>query len=236
MKTPAEKAAYQRQWRAANLNRAKEIAKRSVDKNRGAIYARNKAYRLAHPDLVKQRRAVYAANNREKILESRRASYRRHKAKHLKTCKAWVARNKVKVRGFHRAWKKRNPEKVRAAHVRRYPKMAITAARWKKRNPAKVLDQANRRRALKLSATTEDCTRKISLLQHSRFCHWCCAPLSPSEVTIDHVTPLFRGGKHSPENIVASCKSCNSSKSTKLVSEWTWTPYDSRPIELKEAA
>lgn len=36
------------------------------------------------------------------------------------------------------------------------------------------------------------------------------------KLTIDHVTPVSKGGEHSIENIVPACVSCNSSKSNKI--------------------
>jgi 5-methylcytosine-specific restriction endonuclease McrA len=39
-------------------------------------------------------------------------------------------------------------------------------------------------------------------------------------ITIDHLIPISRGGRHSIGNLVASCKSCNSSKGNRTVSEF----------------
>lgn len=39
-------------------------------------------------------------------------------------------------------------------------------------------------------------------------------------ITIDHVMPLSRGGKHEADNLAPACFSCNSSKSNRLLSEW----------------
>lgn len=37
---------------------------------------------------------------------------------------------------------------------------------------------------------------------------------------IDHIVPLSRGGTHDRSNLQCLCKSCNSSKGAKLMSEW----------------
>lgn len=37
---------------------------------------------------------------------------------------------------------------------------------------------------------------------------------------IDHVIPLAKGGRHSQNNLILACQSCNMSKGSKLVSEW----------------
>ena len=39
-------------------------------------------------------------------------------------------------------------------------------------------------------------------------------------MSIDHVVPLSRGGKHEIENLLPACRSCNSSKGAKLLEEW----------------
>jgi len=38
--------------------------------------------------------------------------------------------------------------------------------------------------------------------------------------TLDHIVPLVRGGKHSVDNVVPACKSCNSKKRTRTPTEW----------------
>jgi 5-methylcytosine-specific restriction endonuclease McrA len=41
-----------------------------------------------------------------------------------------------------------------------------------------------------------------------------------AKLTLDHVVPLSKGGKHSKENIVAVCTHCNCSKKDKTLEEW----------------
>jgi 5-methylcytosine-specific restriction endonuclease McrA len=38
--------------------------------------------------------------------------------------------------------------------------------------------------------------------------------------TIDHIIPLIRGGNNLEHNLVPACRKCNSSKGSKLLSEW----------------
>ncbi len=49
-------------------------------------------------------------------------------------------------------------------------------------------------------------------------CYYCWS--MPMKMSLEHVVPISRGGKHECSNIVAVCKSCNSSKGNKLLSEW----------------
>ncbi len=51
-------------------------------------------------------------------------------------------------------------------------------------------------------------------------CHYCEKKVDSSEITMDHVVPLIRGGKSTKGNIVPACKQCNSEKKHMLPIEW----------------
>lgn len=51
-------------------------------------------------------------------------------------------------------------------------------------------------------------------------CYICGRALSRREVTLDHVTPLARGGAHAAENLRVACKPCNSRKRDKPLAEF----------------
>lgn len=48
-------------------------------------------------------------------------------------------------------------------------------------------------------------------------CHYCG---SPDSLTVDHKQPMSLGGSDDDENLVACCKSCNSSKGTKTYEQF----------------
>ena len=54
----------------------------------------------------------------------------------------------------------------------------------------------------------------------SGICHYCENNFIPSELTMDHVIPLSRGGKSEKFNLVPCCKECNTKKSQFLPFEW----------------
>ena len=58
--------------------------------------------------------------------------------------------------------------------------------------------------------------RKIS----SGLCYFCSKQFSAKELTMDHLTPLARGGQSTKGNIVPACKECNTKKRTMLPLEW----------------
>lgn len=51
-------------------------------------------------------------------------------------------------------------------------------------------------------------------------CHYCGANCHPSELTMDHVVPIIRGGKSVRGNVVPACLECNQKKSCLVPSEW----------------
>lgn len=50
-------------------------------------------------------------------------------------------------------------------------------------------------------------------------CYHCGKNFLPQDLSMDHLVPLVRGGKTGKNNIVASCKKCNSEKSFKTLVE-----------------
>jgi 5-methylcytosine-specific restriction endonuclease McrA len=51
-------------------------------------------------------------------------------------------------------------------------------------------------------------------------CYYCRGKHHPSELTMDHIVPVIRGGKSVKGNVVPCCKECNSKKKHMLPLEW----------------
>ncbi|MBT4096187.1 MAG: HNH endonuclease [Gemmatimonadetes bacterium] len=51
-------------------------------------------------------------------------------------------------------------------------------------------------------------------------CHYCRGEFRPSELTMDHVVPVVRGGFSKRGNVVPCCKDCNNQKQSMLPVEW----------------
>jgi 5-methylcytosine-specific restriction endonuclease McrA len=51
-------------------------------------------------------------------------------------------------------------------------------------------------------------------------CYYCRKRFRSSELTMDHIVPIIRGGKSRKGNVVASCKDCNNKKRYMLPTEW----------------
>ena len=51
-------------------------------------------------------------------------------------------------------------------------------------------------------------------------CYYCDGRLSASELTMDHIVPMSRGGRSTKGNVVPACKTCNNKKKYLLPMEW----------------
>jgi len=78
----------------------------------------------------------------------------------------------------------------------------------------------SKRRTLKLGAIVGDVNGAAVYERSGHVCIYCGAT---TDLTLDHIVPLVRGGAHSEENLVVACRRCNSSKSDKPLVQWLQT-------------
>lgn len=80
---------------------------------------------------------------------------------------------------------------------------------------ARAKRKALARSAGVLTVTGRDWKRLCA--RHDWRCFYCH---EPKPLTMDHVVPIIRGGRHSIGNLVPACVNCNSSKSRRFIMEW----------------
>lgn len=131
---------------------------------------------------------------------------------HVKTCSKICSRKKYFL--SHREiivekikeWRENNPEKC-AKYVK--------TCRLKKPDFYSFMDRnrAHLRRTAELEGnfTLDQWNQMVS--RQTGMCYWCG---QFAKLTMDHVIPISKGGKHEVGNIVGACLSCNSKKNVKL--------------------
>lgn len=132
--------------------------------------------------------------------------------------KRYKVKNKDKIRVVSRAWEKRNPDKVKANRVKYRHKNSekwVHSARVRKGR----INAANELKSGEWKAVKEHAGNKCLLCG--------CAP-----VTMDHVIPLSKGGRHHVSNLQPLCGPCNNKKGTKDTDyrpdDWPWLPSSPR--------
>ncbi len=76
----------------------------------------------------------------------------------------------------------------------------------------RAADANARRRASLYTDVLEDVSRDEIRERDNEMCHICGEWVSVHEMSLDHVTPLARGGTHTKDNIRLAHKVCNSKK------------------------
>lgn len=88
---------------------------------------------------------------------------------------------------------------------------------WREDNPGRSSEYVHvRRTRMQNNGLYKVLKRDLKRL-YSASCAYCGAT---EDITLDHVVPLKRGGSHGIGNLVAACRTCNSSKGAKLLVEW----------------
>lgn len=222
-KSPEEKRLANRlksqKWRANNLEKAREKARRSMAKKRAedpeAATAKLRAWQDANRDHVNAKALEYYYETKilrqadpvldEQYKEVQRASNRR-----------WYARHPAEAKAIAKAYKAQ-PGKKERANERRRENYAD--------NPLPHRAQQATRYAQKKGSETNDFTGdqweqvKEHYGQRCVYCPpscWWCQHQKHT-LTIDHITPLSEGGAHTLSNIVPACRSCNGKKGARGV-------------------
>lgn len=151
-------------------------------------------------DCAAKREAEYREANREEILQRRREAYAEDPEKHRERSRDWAAEHPEYVQEYRRDHRERRPlvKKLYAGYQR-----AIKAG-----NPAE-------------SITTEEILNYwASVGIDSTRCYFTGEELNSTNISIDHGTPISRGGGHVLDNLFPCTVAANLDKSTRTVAEY----------------
>jgi 5-methylcytosine-specific restriction endonuclease McrA len=117
-----------------------------------------------------------------------------------------------------RAYNKANPSVPREA-MRRLRERDPVGQRervraWRSENPDRTSVYDAKKRAIRRGASKGGTVTAAQWSEIKRKHRHCCAYCGqkPKRLTMDHIIPLARGGKHEPDNIAPACATCNSRK------------------------
>jgi 5-methylcytosine-specific restriction endonuclease McrA len=84
-----------------------------------------------------------------------------------------------------------------------------------------------RRRARKANAPRIEKVSRTEIIERDKStCYLCMRVLLPTEVTLDHVIPLAKGGSHTADNLRVACSPCNKSKATKVFTQLSYVKFE----------
>ncbi len=171
-----------------------------------AWHEKRRGYPSTRPRLTPEQRKAkkreaqkkWDAKYPERAKEKRQRSYQRNKAARLAYAQKWKTANPDRYRALKREWDK-TPKGI---------------ALQKNRN-------SKRRAAMKSCVSTATAAEIKDLLLRATHCRYCSNRFTKTnKPTIDHIVPINKKGAHSIENLTTVCRSCNSAKSDRDLSEF----------------
>lgn len=148
-------------------------------------------------DRMARRYQAYYAANREQRIAASKAWNSAHSDRVHARAKAWREANPDRVRANHKAWRVANPERVRIS--------------------VRTREARRRARIARVLSTLTAQEWEVVLEAAGRACIYCGGG---DRLSMDHLTPISRGGPHTSENVAPACLPCNLSKGAKTVMEF----------------
>lgn len=205
--TPKEKLEKSRKYKRDYM---KEWRKRNPDKvmaGREKAIIRVRKWREENPEKDRLRWQSWVANNPEKVKARIKRFFEKHPEKSKEYYLNYTTKNpdKVKSNAKTRAkkWRTTNPDNFKES-LRTY----------RKKNPELIAIHKAKRRARKLESlgdfSLEDW--KDIKKKYKYICPSCGQKEPDIKLTMDHIVPLIKGGKHDKSNIQPLCNTCNNRK------------------------
>lgn len=220
-----------RQYWDKNKETINKHRKESYEQNKEEIRTQRKIdYAKKRDKLLARRREQYATNQqlRDQIVKESREYRKNNPEKVRQSQRSYDARNRDTVREYRRAYREKNLEDDIRRNQQNYRNNIEERKRYtseyKKANPDKRAYYQAKRRARKQgqSITGKPIKRADIIKRDNATCYICRnGPLKNSEIHLDHVIPLARGGSHTSDNIRVACVTCNCKKQNKTIDEVT---------------
>lgn len=166
--------------------------------------------------------------------ERSRSRYTDNREETLTRNREYVKANKLRVREYKRKYYEANICKILERERKRYKANRERICRqrhtWRANNPDKVGATEARRAQAELEGNTTTELIETKWEASDKTCILCGKPIGQSlkpthrmARTIEHLTPIARGGRHDIDNIGFAHRSCNASKGAKTLEEYrTW--------------
>ena len=196
-----------------------------------------KKYRQKNKEHMKEYMKEYRENNIEKIKEYNKQYRIENKERRNKKSKQWREDNPEKRKEYGEQWLKDNPEYSKQYYQKNKERMDKQHKQWKKDNPKNIKKTQKKyfktdkgkatsqrghynRRAKELKCiNTLTAQEWINILKEYKFkCAYCGKEFNLfDKPEKEHVIPISKGGNNVKENVVPSCRSCNSKKCDKIL-------------------
>jgi 5-methylcytosine-specific restriction endonuclease McrA len=223
-------AQYGRIWREKNREKLKQKRRQYYLKNRARAIERARDWVSKNREKKLERTKQWHSKNKEKSaaryrerfdeIKQRKSAYYAANTERLRAInKEWRLRNSDKLKQKQKEWTAKNKQRLIEYRIANKERRKITARAYAmtERGKAASVHRSHLRRAReKKCETTATKEFVMNLLRNAKACAYCSAPFSRKlKAALDHIIPISKGGGHTPENLIAACRECNSSKHNK---------------------
>lgn len=120
------------------------------------------------------------------------------------------------------AYRMKARENYRIRYAARGDEERARARAYKHANPGVAARYGDRRKQRAAEQADGSLTRDAvgRLFAAATVCPYCSTRMVGRDKTLDHMTPLSRGGLHGIANVLVCCRKCNQSKRDRPVDEW----------------
>lgn len=170
------------------------------ESNKERANAVSRAHYWANREAYAERWQHYYAENKETVLQQRRAFNR-----------GYFQRRKAHIYAVRARWKASHLSTVRNYSNRHYHK---NKARYAKYRRERFQQNPEHFRAIRRAYTGTRSLRlrsRLLALYNSR-CHICGRPITPDHFSVDHIIPRAHGGTNEFANLAPAHRRCNSSR------------------------
>ena len=207
-------AEQQKQWREQNKERCRELKKRWDKNNKDKKAEHDKKYRESHKEQLSEKKKLYYEKNKEYLSKYKKRYHELNREIRIKKSKENYQKNKERILQHNKENYQKNKERI-LQHNKQY--------RQSPRGQVVQFNAYNNRRLKEQnqgSGITEE-----QWLEMMKYFNWECAYSGEcigykNTRSIDHITPISRGGEHEIWNVVPMYRPYNSSKQDKDLLEW----------------
>lgn len=198
-----------KQHKQYNLDHKEEIAKigkQYYQNNKERITEQHKQWYLDNPEYDKQ----YFQEHKEEKTRYNKQWYKNNKERKVEYDRQYVQDNKEKRAKQRKQWCEDNPEWQKQYNKTPAGRANIKAGHHNRRTLEKDLTLAMVQRVYEANIA------KYEVLT----CYLCFKPIVNNNDSLEHSTPLSRGGSNNYDNLGVAHRSCNAKKHTKTLEEW----------------
>ena len=184
-----------------------------------------KQYQQDNKECLAMYKKQYQKDNKEKITKSNKQCYLENKEKINKRNRQWYKDNKEHCSEYYQDNREYISKRAKKYHSKNKEHLTEYLKQWKQTpiGRASIKADCHNRRAMTRDLTKETVQRvyEDNIKQFGTLtCVLCFKPVEFKDSSLDHLTPLSRGGSNDYDNFGVAHFKCNMKKQAMTLDEW----------------